>query len=315
MNEQELHALLEYLKNLNLSYRKELNVSSDINFGIDMQFLGSSIKVMERCIKDVNKSTNFVNNSKYALTFNKSLYSVLKDKSEIEFNTPIFNNSKDFFDDFKKLLVIFQKNGLEYSFNKGIHIHVDLSIFDKDSISLLTFLKLYSVFENIIFRFGYGEQEDSNSNIDMFSRPSSELIHDYIPSFSYSFDENISNLKQILKCKSYSLNFHTHDNKVKNDTLEFRMFNNTFNPVIIQNYISMVGNMIDSVVNKRIDLDMLDYTYSQYINNMSLESYSKVDSSSALEFSDLVFNHSIDKDYFLKQYFIKDNPKIKKLVS
>ena len=315
MNEQELHALLEYLKNLNLSYRKELNVDSDINFGLDMQFLGSSIKVMERCIKDVNKSTNFINNSKYALTFNKSLYSVFKDKSEIEFNTPIFNNSREFFDDFKDLLVIFQNNGLEYSINKGIHVHVNLSVFEQDSIALLTFLKLFSVFENIIFRFGYGEQEESNFNVQMFSKPSSQLIHDYIPNMSYSFDENISNLQQILTCKSYSLNFHTHDNKVKNDTLEFRMFNNTFNPIIIQNYISMVGNMIDSVVNKRIDLDMLDYVYSQYINNKTLDSYSHVDSSSAIEFSDLIFSHTVDKDYFLKQYFIKDNPKIKKLVS
>jgi hypothetical protein len=50
----------DYLKNLNLTYRKNLNVSSDINFGLDMQFLGSSIKVMERCIKDINKSTNFI---------------------------------------------------------------------------------------------------------------------------------------------------------------------------------------------------------------------------------------------------------------
>ncbi|MBQ3475532.1 MAG: amidoligase family protein [Bacilli bacterium] len=314
MNEQELHALLDYLKNLNLTYRKELNVSSDINFGLDMQFLGSSIKVMERCIKDVNKSTNFINNSKYALTFNKSLYSVFKDKSEIEFNTPIFNNSKEFFEDFKNLLVIFQDNGLVYSINKGIHIHVDLSVFEKDSISLSNFLKLYSVYENIIFRFGYGEQEASNSNIHMFSKPSGQLIHNFIPNMSYSFDENIKNIRQILTCKSYSLNFHTHDNIVKNDTIEFRMFNNTFNPIIIQNYISMVGNMIDSIVNKRIDLDVLDYVYSQSINAKTINQYSEIDYNNALEFSDLIFSHSIDKDYFLKQYFIKEDKKIKKLV-
>ena len=150
-----------------------------------------------------------------------------------------------------------------------------------------------------------------------YSREVSHRIFNYLKRYdSYmSYRDILIELRELLKCKSYAINFHQKDSSCKNETIEVRTFNSTTNPVIIQNDINLLLNMINQIVNNDIDIDLLDYRFSEYDRSFYVkEKYSDLNIEDAIEFSDLVFKESIDKDYFLRQYIIKDKPKQKKLV-
>ena len=84
------------------------------------------------------------------------------------------------------------------------------------------------------------------------------------------------------------------------------MFNGTLNFETIQNYVNFVGNMIFSIVNDKIDLDVLDYSLDSYnINDHTIDRYSLFDPTSAVELSEQIFEIREDQVRFLKQYMFK----------
>ena len=171
-----------------------------------------------------------------------------------------------------------------------------------------TELNIITLYENIIFRFGFGESDRSNINLETYSKAVSPLVFKYIRSFDITkpFEEHIHELQKILICKSYAINFHNKDKSVSNDTIEFRMFNSTFDLTTIQNYVNFVGNVMYQIVKNRVDLDVLDYSLDTYdIKKYSLDKYSDFDPSGAVELSEVIFDKREDQVRFLKQYMFK----------
>ena len=317
MNDLDLQNIIEYLLNLNFEEREILDLDDSLVFGMDMEFICKNVKELERSIKEIN-SLYFPYNDKYKVLYNNVLFNVLRQDNYVSIDTPIFKDSNVMYESLKDLLLKIKELQMSISNNKGLHIHGDLSYFENDTNMLMLFLKTFLIYENIIYRFGFGESDFSNNNIMLFSKPSSNLLYDYLnkKDLSTDFNKNIEELKKILICKGYSINFHGKDKNVKNDTVEFRFFNNSLNPIIVQNYISLIGNMLSSVKSYNIDPELINYKFQNYDRNLyNISNYSNIDSANALEFADMIFPNSIDKDYFLKQYFIKENVKTKKLVS
>lgn len=317
MEHIDLQNLIEYLLNLNVEYRKLLDLDNSLVFGMDLEYICKNIKEIEKTVKDIN-NTYYMHSDKFKLIYNHVLFNILRQDNYVSLNTPVFTDSNIFYESLKDMLFELDNSCVEISNNKGLHIHTDLSYFEEDTNLLHLFLKLFTVYENVLYRFGYGDADFSSNNTMLFSKPSSNLLHEYLSRKNLSTDyyQNINELKKILICKGYSINFHEIDKNVKNETIEFRFFNNTFNPIIIQNYISLIGNLFSSIKGNDIDIELLDYKFENYDKLLySIENYSNVDSVNALEFADTIFNNSVDKDYFLKQYFIKEKIKTKKLVS
>ena len=313
----DLQNLLEYLLSISSEYREILNLDDSLVFGLDTEYKFNNAKEIEKMVKEIN-NTYFPYNDKYKVMYNHVLFNFLKQENSISIDTPVFSDSNIFYESLKELLVKLEKSNVELSDNKGLHIHVDLSYFEEDTNTLINFLKVFAIYENILFRFGYGDSDFCSNNSNLISKPSSNIIYDYLINKNKSLDfyKSIEELKRILICKGYSINFHDKDKNVKNETIELRFFNNTFNPVIIQNYISLVGNLFSSVKNNNVDLELLDYKFDNYNRNLyNLENYSTLDSINAIEFADNIFSNSQDEEYFLKQYFIKEKVKIKQLVS
>ncbi len=311
MNIVDEHNIVNNLLNKEFKYRDILNVDNDIPFGMELEFVSYNKKDVDKIVKDLKAQKK-----NYKVDDANKSYNLLNENKIYELKTPSLYNNTSTFKDIKDTCDILERNKVQTSNNKGMHVHVDLSSLDEYSEYLFTFLKIFSIYEHIIFRFSYGEDETSNINISSYSREISNLLYNYLSreDLSDDFNHNIDELQKLLTCKSYALNFHKKDNNVKNDTIEMRTFNSTLNPIIIQNNINLFLSIISSIRNNEIDKDLINYRFEEYDKGFYVrENYSKINESDALEFSDLIFSHEIDKEYFLRQYEIKKQ-KIKKLV-
>lgn len=316
MDKIETNSLLNYLTNMDFSYRDNLNVSDDIKFGSEIEFM---VKNGNEHDRDIRKLINLNSSLRkmYKVGEYKKVDSTLKDKRIFEIKTPILSNTKEDFTPLYNVCEGLTKLGIEESNQKGVHVHADLSLLEENKDYLDTFLKLFCIYEHIIFRFSYGNDLESNINVNSYSREVSSKLYNYLNSSNQddTFSKAISDLRQLFKCKTYAINFHQKDLYCKNETIEIRTFNSTFNPVIIQNYINFVLSMLNKIKSNKVDLDILNYRFNEYNREFYItEPYSKMNLDDAIEFSDLIFTSDLDKYYFLRQYAIKEVPKQKKLV-
>lgn len=308
-------SLMEYLENMPFDYRETLNVNPNDKFGVEIEFISSKRRSLDKVYKIINFKP--YEKKVYRLASSKRIVAPKSEEGIHEIKTPVLeNNSKDLMN-FKRVCDGLSKEDIIPGNQKGVHVHVDLSNFMNDPYYLKLFLKVFCVYEHIISRFSYGEEDYSNINYASYSREISNLLYDFIR--NHTFDENfedlITDLRHILNFKSYALNFHQKDSSCRNETIEFRTFNGTFNPTIIENDVNMCLNIVDRIVNNELDIDLIDYKFSEYNRGFyKKRSYSKLNMDDAIEFSDLIFNYNKDKDYFLRQYAIKSNPRKKKLV-
>lgn len=308
--------LISYLSEMPFNYRSTLNVPEEMHFGTEIEFMTSNTSESDRSVRKViNRNSTFkkiykfgVNNRVEVQNRNKRIY---------EIKTPVFSNNEEDFMSLKNVCNGLESINVMTSNEKGIHVHTDLSVLENNNRFLETFLKLFCIYEHIIFRFSYGEENESTINMTSYSRMVSHKLYKYLKNYnrSMSYDNFLRELRELLKCKSYAINFHQKDDSCKNETIEVRTFNSTTNSVIIQNDINLVLSIINQIVNNSIDIDLLDYRFSEYDRGFYVkEKYSDLHLDDAIEFSDMIFNDSVDKDYFLRQYVIKDKPKQKKLV-
>ena len=316
MNKIEESSILKYLSEMSFDYRETLNIPESMNFGAEIEFMVPQRNDIERVFRRVMLSQD-KNKKYYKLTADRRVVKYNTGMKTLELKTPILNNKKEDFDSLKNMMTGIYNDGILPSNQKGIHVHADMSLLENNPEYLETLLKIFCIYEHIIFRFSFGEEDRSNINIASYSREISNRLYNYLRKTGKinNFYKCLSELRELFNCKSYAINFHQKDLNCKSDTIEIRPFNSSFNPIIIQNDINFVLSMINNIISNNVDLELLDYRFSEHDNGFYVkESYSNLHLSDAIEFSDLIFNEEIDKDYFLRQYAIKDNPRKKKLV-
>lgn len=314
MSTLEEENLMEYLENIPFEYRERLYTDPSIKFGTEIEFMINKSKSLDKIYKLTYK---FFDKKIFRISQSSRVVIPKFDKKIYEIKTPVLSNDMNDFVDLKKICEGLDKEDVVPGNQKGVHVHIDLSTFENNQYYLKLFLQLFCIYEHIISRFSYGEEDISTINYASYSREISSLLYDFIKThdFNEDFDVLIQDLREVLRCKSYALNFHQKDDNCKNETIEFRTFNGTFNPTIIQNDINMCLNMVNRIIDEEVDVDLLDYRFKEYNKGFYIkESYSKLFMEDAIEFSDLIFNYNKDKDYFLRQYAIKSNPRKKKLV-
>lgn len=196
--------------------------------------------------------------------------------------------------------------------NAGGHIHIGSCILGDDIVAWKHFLKLYEAYENVIFRFVYGDKISGRKRLLEFAPPIATRLHNYTNSIDTA--KNLEDIYWVVRSKDRytALNFSNIDFQDPNctynqNTLEFRSPNATTNAVIWQNNINAFAKMLVSSKNKVMDEEFLNYKleheFCSYSGNEHL--YNEINLKNVLEFVDLVFDNNLDKVYFLRQY-LKD---------
>ena len=282
----DLQDLLLEMEKYLLEYRNTLNLPRNLTFGVELEYEGISKKVTDKFIKD-----------------NLDGWTSKKDGSLFtggEITSPVMIDDIKYWVELKKVCKNLSKRNADTSHNAGGHIHIGVNILDTDVIAWRIFLKVYTAYENVIFRFVYGDKLNARENLFRYASPKAESLFEGLNFWKKidTFDDiylslNASKFERYSAINFNNINFNNLNSKNHKNTIEFRSPNASTNEVVWQNNINTFAKMLVSSKDKVMDEDFLNYKlkheFLSYLKN-------------ALEFVDLIFDNNLDKVYFLKQY-------------
>lgn len=309
MTKKDINEILLYLDRYYLEYRNLLGISSDITFGmeIEMEHFKGGVADFWPFEVEINRivgNNDWTVKNDITLTWGRELA------------TEIYNDSIKTWEDIRNVCEFCQLYG-EIGIKCAGHINIGSQIFGNESLYWYRFLKLWGIYENIIYRFGYGEYLTHFPFISYSAKPLAKVISDKMDLFESKinmgafdvlnclFDRgtNIDFLKKNAVSFLMMYNFENYNVLQENCRVEIRNFLGTLDEIIWQNNVYFIVSLMLYCKNDKFDEDILNKRRLEVDGIFGdLDAYSKVYLDQALELSDLIFNNNIDKIYFLRQY-------------
>lgn len=289
-SECDINELICYLDKFYLEYRDNLGFSRDITFGVEIE--------SENLIYSLSGLNDIFMNGLLGDWLVRNDSSL--DKG-CEIKSPKLVDSIHNWLSLSRVCYILNKYS-KIGKNSGGHVHIDSGILGKEGNNWLNFIRLWASYENVIFRFCYGEHLTHRPSILSFANMvANQFVLDY---------EQLKNSKINYLVIAHSL---SHNNKnlavnFKNvggekNTIEFRCPNGTLNPVIWQNNINLFVHLLEYSKSSKFDEDIISKRFLSVSEEfVSLSYYKDIFIDQALELCDLIFDNNLDKIYFLRQY-------------
>ena len=290
----DLQDLIIYIQAFDLRYRDTLWLPRGVTFGPEIEF--------------ENLSNDVVNN--YLITLSDSFFSEFDGSLSNggEFNSFLMRDDVSHWIILKKICMFLKDKKADMSHNAGGHIHVGAHILGSDCDAWLDFLKLYTAYESVLFRFFYGDKVSARKKILRFAPPIADDLYSILDSIkdAKSIQDIFLNLPmdKYQALSFWHVNFADPDEMKKGHTVEFRMPNGSAEEVVLQNYINVCTKMLLYASMHCLDTDFLNYKLDKERISSSRDFclYHEVLLKNSLEFVDILFNNNLDKIYFLKQY-------------
>ena len=291
----DLANLLVLLDDYYLKLRDKLGIDRKNTFGLEIEFEHANVSEFEKELLDC---------------FPKEEWSTVNDCSLIhglEVNSPVLRDTEDNWKDLDTVCKIIRKYG-SIDRKAGGHIHVGAHILDNNPKTWLNFIRLWSVYENIIFRFTYGNYLTARPRILEYARPVSRVFWD-----TYEFINN-EEIKLVLLMqligfrRTQAVNFSNVNYKnieeiAFGNTIEFRCPNGTLDGVIWQNNVNLFIKLLSVCKDSSLYEDKINKRHKEISYKFDdLKWYDQIYLDQALEFADIIFKNNLDKLYFLKQY-------------
>ena len=269
------------LKNQPFEYRKSLTLPKNINFGFELEMEGVNPERVLKLIKNLEGN-----------------WKIKEDKSLEAFNSaeivsPVLKNTKETWIIIKKLGILLKKLNPNYE-NSSFQVNFDGSLLPTIE-DRVRFLKLYAMYEDIIYRFSKGEDENYRQSLEIYAGPIILTLKGLMNLDSQSIIEMFSNNKR------YGIIFKNNNQ----DLIEFRTPNSTSNMILIQNYITTFYYLLEYVKNNKYNKKLVDEYINNYMKTYILESYERCNEEKAIEFATEIFPSQIDRTMFLHQYLRK----------
>jgi hypothetical protein len=300
----DLHELLFLIDDYYLELRSSLGFSDNITFGLEIEFEEAMRERLLNAIEVANLSQLWTNQE------DRSLDTFLHKGFEI--CSPVLFDSKETWKEVKKVCSIIDKYAKIGNFSAA-HVHVGVQVLKNNLEAWLNFMELWSVYENIIFRFSYGEFLTNRPLLYFFAKPVANDFQNFYQSPQVEKAVRKKKKSQLVRLltelefnRNCAVNFKNIQNLSKygdKNTIEFRCPNGTLNPVIWQNNVNLFVNLLlasrdssfdeNTVLRRKILLAKEDINFDLY-KDIYLDQ--------ALELCDLVFTNNLDKVYFLRQY-------------
>jgi hypothetical protein len=298
LNKNDLKELIFYLNKCYLELRDTIGLSLKDTFGLELE-----------CESDLDRDELIKLFSHNSLIKGND-WIVCKDNSIIkgcEIDSAILRDRKS---DWLLLSEICSliKN---YSFigqNSAGHIHIGAHILGTSKDSWMNFILLWAVFEDIIYRFCYGEFLTNRSRLAGFAPP---IARTFIEDYNKIKGNPMMSINEIVLAishnrKSQSVNFLNVKNLKKEgnkNTIEFRCPNGSLNPVIWQNNVNLFARLLYYSKSSNFDKDVIfQYCDSMKNRTLSVVTYRRIDLLKACKLADLIFPNNLEKIYFLRQY-------------
>lgn len=303
------------LKNVNFMYKDQINIF-DIPFGIEIEFANADFNVVKGKLEQLfgyeptkikwdSKNKYIIDRyKKWSLKNDATVQTHTKENIFLKFGgeitSPIMSNEKKCWQELKLVCdMLKQIDTVKINGNCSIHIHTDKHIF-KNIQEYINLLKLWMVYEDVIYRFSYGEIDTPRMLITRYAQPIGYYIYERLAKLN-----RIETEKQLLQLlhyeRKYGINLTNIDRNEKK-TVEIRTYNGTLNEKIIQNDVLFNINFLNYSKEENFDKEFINYKVKKYKAIFLGESV-KENTDKAIEFSKLIFKNELEQLYFLKQYF------------
>ena len=290
----DLQELLYRLDNYYLELRDKLGFSDSVTFGLELEFEKACRRRIEERLEETGLYTEWDVKGDGSLD------------NGAEINSPVLVDEEINWIALSKVCDIVKEHAI-IGKNSGGHIHVGTHVLGTKTESWLNFIKLWSVYENIIFRFLYGDSLTHRASLERYAPPISKCLWGKYQFLKRMGNMYIGHLIYELPQERYgAINFSNTVNPSRfstGNTIEFRCPNGTLEPVIWQNNVNLLINILnyskssnfdDDTINKRREINQDKYSELGWYNQIYLVQ--------ALELADMLFDSNLDKVYFLRQY-------------
>lgn len=289
LSPNDLLDMIILLEKLYLEPRTTLNLPQDITFGVEIEFEHA----------DMNKLRNLLEarDITWTLAYDNSL------NAGAELDSSVLTDKESSYKQITKVCNTIKECAIAGPSSAG-HIHIGSHIL-KNYKSWDNFLKSWITYENVIYRFLYGEYLTPRERILKYAFPIQRLL-------SADFQKlhpNNNSLKELVNIISHEryqgVNFKrvTSYEYEENNTIEFRTPNATLDVVIWQNNINFLTKFLLYASNSDYNSDIV--TARRTKNNLkyaNISLYNQIYLEQALELADEIFNNNLDKLYFLRAY-------------
>lgn len=298
LSQTDLQELLILLENYYLTLRKSLNIDNSLTFGFEIEYKYNQKEINNN---DINKLLRSFDSKKRQ--WRGHMDASIHYGGEI--SSPILKDRTVYWKELEYVCSLLKSVSIVDD-DCGGHIHIGAQILGTKKENWLNFIYLCAVYENIIYRFGYGEFLTERSRIKKYAPPlSKQLLIGY--SKYKNKDCEFYNLINHFITKRYSaINFsYIEKNGLfeEENTIEFRTPNGTLEPIIWQNNLNLFSHLLMYSKDNNFDRDIIKKRYMCVRKSLSrLKCYREVYLEQALELGDMIFDNNIDKIYFLKQY-------------
>ena len=225
-------------------------------------------------------------------------FSVKNDKSlttgmNAEINTPVLRNSKATWELLKRMGELLKKINASYD-RCSFQVNFDGSLLPSVE-DRVKFLKIYAMYEDIVYRFSKGEDLSYRDSLEEYASPIILTLKGVLSINNDAVVDMFSNQKR------YGICF-----KTKNcDLIEFRTPNMTDNVCLWQNYVTFFYYLLMLAGSGKINMREVDEYISNYSRIYILENYEKEKEEKALQLSKKLFCNSTDRINFMHQYLGK----------
>lgn len=265
-----------------LEYRSKLTIPEKTNLGLELEL--NQVNYNE-VLKLVRKEIG----SNWTVKEDKSL---TKGKNA-EISSPILQNKKSTWQLLHKMGELLTKLNPNYnicSFQVNFDGKLLPSVEEK-----IRFLKLYAMYEDIVYKFSKGEDTEYRESIDTYASPIVLALKGAL-----QYDEEYA-LELFSNNKRYGIIFKTEGK----DLIEFRTPNMTSNPAIMQNYITFFYYLLNFATSKNYPEKEIDNYIDKFYKIYLLEGYNSIKTEKALKLSNMIFPNRQDQLYFMYQYLGK----------
>lgn len=310
-----MNSIIDDLININILYRKKLNLDKEITFGTEIEFENASY---DKVGEALNLSKNLhdwdlVNDGSVDFKYEGKKYGG-------EVVSPILTDSIDTWKHLRTVCKLIKSNIGFTNEKAGSHIHIGIQIFEENKKYLLNFIKLWISYEHVIYRFAYGERDYPRKLLCEYAAPCayrlSECLLEINNRKNFSFDDIIDYIYDVSEtgiCLRYGLYFNSSNhNPKRKDTIEIRCPNGTLNEKIWQNNINFFTKLIAYSASDNFDGEFINKRVQNY-KYIYIDDYQNIYFEDAIELANLIFTKEEDKLYFLKQYLKINNENYQKI--
>lgn len=304
LDDNDIFYLIKQLFYYEIMYRDNIGLRNIDTFGVEIEYMNRYKKNFpsRETIYDELLTRTICNN--WTIEGDVSL----GDDDGSEIISPIMCDEKYCWDDLERVCT-YIKPISKINDLCGGHVHVGAHVLTKQE-SWINFFKLWLTYENVIFRFLYGEFDSARSYLIKYAKP---VKDDFIAINQLAMEAKDKTkfleeiFKYLFKSRYYAVNLFGVKKTYEFDkynTIEIRAANGSNNHIIWQNNINFIFKLFYYANSDAFDSDLVSKRFLKTSKELVFSNgdYDLIFIDQAIELADMIFDNNLDKFNFLKQY-------------